>query len=121
MNMAPRYLRSFVALCVVMALQAIGSAQVPPGSALPPGYPSVGPNGLPAANPNFPANNDGPSSPVAPTQATRPSSWPGAPQNAPPPGQPAPAQVPQGPPRKPLSEPPYDPAMIVARVGSEVI
>jgi hypothetical protein len=97
------------------------------------------------AQPNFP-NNFGPSAPANPMSPTRPPSWPGGPgaqaPGAPPGGFPVAPGVgavppganrvatsppgpavgaPQGPPKKSPSEPPYDPAEIVAHVGSEVI
>jgi len=96
----------------------------------------------PGVNPYVP-NSYGPTPPTTPMAVTRPSSWPGGNQNSNPNGA-APSTAPGGmptgvnrpvtgppmatsapppsvAPAKPASEPPYDPAMIVARVGSEVI
>ncbi|MBI3838970.1 MAG: peptidylprolyl isomerase [Planctomycetia bacterium] len=86
---------------------------------------SAGRNGYPAA----PYYNTGPSAPTHPGSPTRPSSWPGGSQDPagaaapgaavqPPPGVPtaAPSAV-----RKSPTDPPFDPATIVAHVGSEVI
>jgi hypothetical protein len=124
----------FVALAV--ALEQLPTTIAPfcasawaQGNTYPPGY--APPD---AANPGYGAmpaiaNNYGPTSPTPPGNPSRPASWPGGPNDggsssvAPPggampgaPGVPAEA-VPQTDP----TEPPYEPAAILAHVGTEVI
>ncbi len=107
-----------------------------PGNYYPPGYDPSLPQGY--GNPNvaggygpngFSINNYGPSAPMAPTNPTRPSSWPGAAANAdaqlpggivPPPPADTSAGYAPSPPKDP-TEPPVEPAAILAHVGSEVI
>ncbi|MEX2111965.1 MAG: peptidyl-prolyl cis-trans isomerase [Pirellulales bacterium] len=114
---------------------AFAVAQVP-GNYYPPGYdPNLpagysDPTGVGANNADaFGVNNYGPSSPTAPTNPPRPAGWPGAAPNAaaqlpdgalpPPVGVNAPAAAPV--PFKDPTEPPYEPAAILAHVGSEVV
>ncbi len=124
-----------IAAVTTMAPPARALAQVPgnyypPGydANLPPGYSD--PNGVGNNGPaGFPVNTYGPSAPTAPTNPPRPAGWPGAAPNAaaqlpggalpPPAGVVAPTEAPQ--PYKDPTEPPYEPAAILAHVGSEVV
>jgi parvulin-like peptidyl-prolyl isomerase len=118
--------------CPAFGLGASAWAQsnlIPPGLDPATGGGYAPGRGAPAAvMPN--ANNYGPMGPSAPVQNARPSSWPGGSQDpgrtaAPPVGAANPAQAQTPPPvavpEHSLLEPPYDPAVILARVGSEVI
>jgi len=86
----------------------------------------------------FAPNNYGPSPPARPTNPARPGSWPGGapaqqpgvgsnrlPNNPGIPGArhagPPPAATSPPPPRKDPTEPPYEPAAILAHVGSEIV
>ncbi len=112
-----------------LGLLSTARAQYP---LVPPGY-SSGPNapfdGSPApggfGTNAFSPNNYGPSSPTRPTDPARPNGWPGGPTpqttvQQPAVQQPAAATTPP-PPQKDPTEPPYEPAAILAHVGSEVV
>ena len=124
--------RFLAAIALAVAIEQLAFAQLVPDAAI--GDPnvmggygatgSVGPGGITTA-PYFP-NNTGPSGPTRPTAPSRPASWPGGSEDPanPPPQAPPPVNVPPAAPavaRKSPTEPPYDPAMIVAHIGSEVI
>ncbi|HTM55713.1 MAG TPA: peptidyl-prolyl cis-trans isomerase [Pirellulales bacterium] len=86
------------------------------------------PGGMAIGVPQLPINA-GPSGPAFPTNASRPASWPGgsadpsrpAPVAAPPMSVPPATTAAPSKPRKSPAEPPYDPAEIVAHVGTEVV
>ncbi len=81
-----------------------------------------GPGGTGGVNP-YMMNNYGVSSPTTPTSPVRPKSWPGGSEDPDAPNRPdaKTAAAYQEAPKRALSDPPYDPAEIVARVGSESI
>ncbi len=123
--MARKVLRISLVVALTLALapraalwaQGFGDPTSPGGMS---GFSSNNPAGMnPVMMNNSPYIATGP---TAPTNPTRPESWPGGsqdPARGPQPG--APGTSTEAAPQRPLGDPPYDPAEIMARVGAETV